>query len=158
MPWDINSQWKPDTTVGSEVLEIFKQKAEDSGAIDQVNQNHQEQNMTIELYVFPPSPQAFKVMAVANHLGVDWTLRPVDLVTREQKSPEFAALNPNVRMPVLKDGDYVLWESNASGQYLASKKPGSGLLPNYERARLDVTRWQFWDLTHWNLQPSCSNM
>jgi glutathione S-transferase len=110
--------------------------------------------MTIELYVFPPSPRAFKVMAVANHLGVDWTLRPVDLVKGEQKSPEFAALNPNMRMPVLKDGDYVLWESNAIGQYLAGKKPGSGLLPNDERARLDVTRWQFWDLAHWD--PACA--
>jgi len=110
--------------------------------------------MSIELYVFPPSPRAFKVMAVANHLGIDWTLHPVDLVKGEQKSPEFAALNPNMRMPVLKDGDYVLWESNAIGQYLASKKPGSGLLPSDERARLDVTRWQFWDLAHWD--PACA--
>jgi hypothetical protein len=34
--------------------------------------------MSIELYVFPPSPRAFKVMAVANHLGLDWTLRMLD--------------------------------------------------------------------------------
>ena len=77
--------------------------------------------MTIELYVFPPSPRAFKVMAVANYLGFDWTLRPIDLIKGEQKSPEFAALNPNMRMPVLKDGNYILWESNAIGQYLGQK-------------------------------------
>ena len=35
--------------------------------------------MTIELYVFPLSPRAFKVMAVANHLGLDTTLHLVDL-------------------------------------------------------------------------------
>ena len=35
--------------------------------------------MTIELYVFPPSPRAFKVMAVANHLGLDYEIRFVDL-------------------------------------------------------------------------------
>jgi glutathione S-transferase len=93
-------------------------------------------------------------MAVANYLGIDWTLRPVDLVKGEHKSREFAALNPNMRMPVLKDGDYVLWESNAISQYLASKKPGSGLLPTDERARIDVTRWQFWDLAHWD--PACA--
>jgi len=110
--------------------------------------------MTIELYVFPPSPRAFKVMAVANHLGIDWTLRIVDLVKGDQRSPEFAALNPNMRMPVLKDGDYVLWESNAIGQYLAGKKAGSGLLPADEKGRLDVTRWQFWDLAHWD--PACA--
>jgi glutathione S-transferase len=59
-----------------------------------------------------------------------------------------------MRMPTLKDGDYVLWESNAISQYLAAKKPESGLMPRDERARLDVTRWQFWDLAHWD--PACA--
>ncbi|MGH6847895.1 MAG: glutathione S-transferase family protein [Methylocella sp.] len=106
--------------------------------------------MTIELYVFPPSPRAFKVMAVANHLGLDWTLRFIDPTKDDLKTPQYAALNPNMRMPTLKDGDYVLWESNAIGQYLASKRPESGLMPKDERGRLDVTRWQFWDLAHWD--------
>jgi glutathione S-transferase len=110
--------------------------------------------MTIELFVFPPSPRAFKVMAVANHLGIDTTLRMVDLVKGEQMSPDFAALNPNMRMPALRDGDYVLWESGAIGQYLAGRKPQSGLLPTGERERLDVTRWQFWDIAHW--EPACA--
>ena len=110
--------------------------------------------MTIELYVFPPSPRAFKVMAVANHLGLDWTLRPVDLVKGEQRAPEYAALNPNMRMPTLKDGDYVLWESGAILQYLAGRKPESGLLPADEMGRLNVTRWQFWDMSHWD--PACA--
>jgi glutathione S-transferase len=108
----------------------------------------------IELYVFPPSPRAFKAMAVANHLGIDTTLRMIDLIKGDQNTPEYAALNPNMRMPTLKDGDYVLWESNAIGQYLAGKKPDSGLFPRDERARLDVTRWQFWDLAHWD--PACA--
>jgi glutathione S-transferase len=110
--------------------------------------------MSIELYVFPPSPRAFKVMAVANHLGLDWTLRMLDLPKGEQNTPQYEALNPNMRMPTLKDGDYVLWESNAICQYLAAKKPESGLLPKDETARLDVTRWQFWDLAHWD--PTCA--
>jgi glutathione S-transferase len=110
--------------------------------------------MTIELYVFPPSPRAFKAMAVANHLGIDWTMHMIDLVKGDQKAAEFTALNPNQRMPVLKDGDYVIWESNAIGQYLAGRKPERGLLPSDERGRLDVTRWQFWDLAHWD--PACA--
>jgi glutathione S-transferase len=109
--------------------------------------------MTIELYVFPPSPRSFKVMAVANHLGLDWTPQFIDLTKGEQKTPQYAALNPNMRAPTLKDGDYVLWESNAIGQYLASKWPESGVMPKDERGRLDVTRWQFWDLAHW--EPAC---
>jgi glutathione S-transferase len=106
--------------------------------------------MSLELYVFPPSPRAFKVMAVANFLDLRPTIRLVDLVKGDQRTVEFATLNPNMRMPVLKDGDYVLWESNAIEQYLAAKKPASGLFPPDERARLDVMRWQFWDLAHWD--------
>ena len=108
----------------------------------------------IELYVFPPSPRAFKVMAVATYLGIEPTLHTLDLIKGDQKSLEYAALNPNMRMPTLKDGDYVLWESNAIMQYLASKRPESGLLPSDEKGRLDVTRWQFWDLAHWD--PTCA--
>ncbi len=50
--------------------------------------------MTIELYVFPPSPRAFKVMAVANHLGIDTTLRMVGdgLLKGDQKAADFAAM------------------------------------------------------------------
>jgi glutathione S-transferase len=110
--------------------------------------------MTIELYVFPPSPRAFKVMSVANHLGIDYAVRIVDFRKGDQRTPEYAALNPNMKMPTLKEGDYVLWESNAITQYLALKRPESGLLPTDERARLDVTRWQFWDLAHWD--PACA--
>ena len=93
--------------------------------------------MSIELYVFPPSPRAFKVMAAANHLGIDYKLHMVDLRKGEQKSPQYAALNPNMRMPTLKDGDFVLWESNAILQYLAGARPQSGLLPAEERARFE---------------------
>src|SRR5215468_5509496 len=107
-----------------------------------------------ELYVFPPSPRAFKVMALANYLGIEPNLHMIDLIKGEQKSPQYAALNPNMRMPTLKDGDYVLWESNAILQYLAAKRPESGLLPADGKGRLDVTRWQFWDLAHWD--PTCA--
>jgi glutathione S-transferase len=106
--------------------------------------------MSIEIFAFPPSPRAFKAIALANHLGLDVMVRPLDFSKGEHKTPEYAALNPNMMMPTLRDGDYVLWEANAIMQYLAGRKPQSGLLPTDERGRLDVTRWQFWDLAHWD--------
>ncbi|HUI94342.1 MAG TPA: glutathione S-transferase family protein [Xanthobacteraceae bacterium] len=106
--------------------------------------------MSIEIFAVPPSPRAFKVIALANHLGIDIAIRRLDFFKGEHKTPEYAALNPNMLMPTLRDGDYVLWEANAIMQYLAGKKPESGLLPREERGRLDVTRWQFWDLAHWD--------
>jgi glutathione S-transferase len=108
----------------------------------------------INLHVFPPSPRAFKVLAVATHLGLEHNVRLVDLTKGEQDTPEFLALNPNGRMPVLEEDGFVLWESNAILQYLAAKKPESGLLPTDARGRADVTRWQCWDLAHWD--PACS--
>ncbi len=110
----------------------------------------------LNLYVFPPSPRAFKVIALATHLGLDFEKRMVDLTKGEQRRPEFTALNPNQRMPVLEEDGFVLWESNAILQYLADKKPASGLLPTDTRARADVTRWQCWDLANWD--PACAVM
>jgi glutathione S-transferase len=106
--------------------------------------------MSIELYAMPASPRAFKAIAVAHHLGIEFTLHAINMLKGDHKTPEYTALNPNQMMPTLKDGDYLLWESNAIMQYLAGRKPQSGLLPTDERGRLDVTRWQFWDLAHWD--------
>ena len=108
----------------------------------------------MKLHVFPPSPRAVKVMALANHLGLDCELAIVDLFAGGNTTPEFTALNPNRKMPVLEDGDFVLWESNAILQYLASKRPESGLLPDDPRRRADVARWMFWDSSHWD--PTCA--
>ena len=104
----------------------------------------------IKLHVAPPSPRAFKVLAVARHLELDFELSPVDLLNGEHLRPEFAALNPNKKMPVLEDDGFVLWESNAITQYLASKKAERGLLPADGQPRADVCRWQFWESAHWD--------
>jgi len=110
----------------------------------------------MKLHVAPPSPRAFKVLAVARYLGVDFDLCPVDLLNGANFRPEFVALNPNKKMPVLEDDGFVLWESDAIIQYLASKKPEGGLLPADRRDRADVARWQFWQNAHWD--PACSTL
>lgn len=104
----------------------------------------------MKLHVFPPSPRSFKVLALAEHLGLEYQVRMVDLTKGDQNRPEFVALNPNKRVPVLEEDGFVLWESNAILQHLAAQKPESGLLPADPRARADVTRWQCWDLAHWD--------
>lgn len=110
--------------------------------------------MSLKLHVFPLSPRAFKVLLVANHLGLEYELSFCDLTKGVQKTDSFTALNPNQKMPALEDGDFQLWESNAIIQYLASKKMQSGLLPAEERARADVARWMFWESTTWD--PACA--
>ena len=106
--------------------------------------------MTIELHVFPPSPRAFKVMATANHLGIDFNLRFLNMLAGAHKEPSYAAINPNMRMPAMTDGDFKLWESNAMCQYLAAQRPDSGLYPTDARGGADVNRWLFWEAAHWD--------
>ena len=98
----------------------------------------------MKLHVFPFSPNARKVLFVVHHLGLDVETPLVDLFKSEQMEPWFLGLNPNHMMPLLQDGDFVLWESNAIMQYLAAQKPGSGLWPSDAKAQADVSRWQCW--------------
>jgi glutathione S-transferase len=106
--------------------------------------------MGLFIHAFPPSPRSFKVLLAANHLGIDYQLKFVDLRAGEQRAPERAHLNINQRMPVLEDGDYLLWESNAILEYLAALRPSAGLLPQDLKARLQVTKWLYWDSAHWD--------
>ncbi len=106
--------------------------------------------MTIKLHVFPQSPRGFKALFAAEQLGVDYEMVFVDFTKQAQRGPGFTALNPNQRMPVLEDGDFVLWESNAIVQYLASLKPESGALPSDLKARMATVKWQFWESAHWD--------
>jgi glutathione S-transferase len=103
----------------------------------------------MKLYGFPPSPNTWKVRAVAAHLGIPLEFALIDLTKGQQRTPDYLALNPTGRTPTLVDGDLVLWESTAIMQYLASQKPNS-LWPDNLRARADIMRWQSWHLQHWS--------
>jgi glutathione S-transferase len=98
----------------------------------------------------PLSPNVRRVRLTAAVLGIELEEKRLDLSRGEQKTAEHLALNPNGSVPTLVDGDFVLTESRAIMQYLASMRPESGLLPRDERARADVTRWQFWDASHFS--------
>ena len=106
--------------------------------------------MHLTVYVNSMSPNVRRVRLTAAVLGIELEERKLDLGRGEQKSRDYLALNPNGAVPTLVDGDFVLTESRAIMQYLASMKPESGLLPRDERARADVTRWQFWDASHFS--------
>jgi glutathione S-transferase len=103
----------------------------------------------MKLYGFPPSPNTWKVRAVAAHLGIPLELEFVDLT--KPRTAGYLAINPTGRTPTLVDGDVTLSESNAIAQYLASRKPSS-LWPDDARARADITRWQCWQLAHWGAE------
>ena len=106
----------------------------------------------MKLYYNPLSPNVRRVRLAAAVLGIELDEKLLDFSKGEHKSADYLALNPNGAVPTLVDGDFVLTESRSIMQYLASKKPESGLLPKDEAARADVTRWQFWDASHFSPQ------
>jgi glutathione S-transferase len=69
---------------------------------------------------------------------------------REDKGAELA-LNPNAMVPVIVDGDLVLWESNTICRYLAGRTDaGAALLPHEPMARAQVELWMDWQATELN--------
>jgi glutathione S-transferase len=107
----------------------------------------------VKLYDFPFSPNCRKVRAVAYELGIALEHERVDLLAGGQRAPAFLARNPNGRVPVLEDGDLILWESTAIIRYLAA---GSPLAPSAPRAAAEVDRWIAWQLAH--LAPAMSKV
>lgn len=103
----------------------------------------------MKLYYHPASGPARRVRLTAAVLGIDLDLRLVDLFSGAQRKPDYLAINPNGKVPTLDDNGFVLWESCAIMQYLASTTPSPDLFPRDPKVRADVARWQCWDLEHW---------
>ncbi len=102
--------------------------------------------------------EAYRFPALAQHLEGARRRRPSRPAARirirrshqgRSHTPDYLALNPTGRTPVLIDGDFKLWESTAIMQYLASQKPNS-LWPDDARTRADIMRWQSWQLAHFS--------
>jgi glutathione S-transferase len=114
----------------------------------------------MRLYDFAFSPNCRKVRAVAYELGIELEFRHIDLLRGESRTPLFMAKNLNGKVPVLEDGDFILWESTAIIAYLATKhaaqakNDGSSLLPSGARERAEVDRWLSWQLAHLSVATS----
>ena len=61
--------------------------------------------------------------------------------------PAYRALNPNVRVPTLRDGDTVVWESHAILRYLAAQYGAGTLWPENPRQRSAADQWVDWTAT-----------
>jgi glutathione S-transferase len=102
------------------------------------------------IYYDTRSTTSRKVMMTIDLLGLPLERRELDLLSGEHKQSWFLDLNPNGTLPMLVEDGFVLWESNAIVQYLASKVPGTLLWPNDARKRADIARWQFWEASAWS--------
>jgi GST-like protein len=95
----------------------------------------------IELYS-AATPNGRKASIMLEEVGLEYHLHAIDIGKQEQKTPEFLAMNPNGRIPVIVDrdnDDFVVFESGAILLYLAEKT--GQLLPKEEKARSRVIQW-----------------
>ena len=99
----------------------------------------------IDLYA-SGTPNVQKIHIMLEELGLPYVTRPVNVYRGEQFTPEFMALNPNSKVPVIVDHDgpngrpYTVFESGAILIYLAEKMK-SPLLPSDTIKRYDVLQW-----------------
>jgi glutathione S-transferase len=76
--------------------------------------------MSNKLYGFK-SPNPVKVRIALEELGLEYDYQHVDLYKKENRRPEFLALNPRGKVPVLRLGGLTICESNASLTYLGER-------------------------------------
>ena len=100
----------------------------------------------MKLYGFGPT-RSLRALWSLKELDADFEFVSVNLLAGEHQRPDFLALNPAGKLPVLIDGDLVLTESAAIVLYLVEKYREKGLLPTDLEARAQVYRWLMFAVT-----------
>ncbi|MGH7337180.1 MAG: glutathione S-transferase family protein, partial [Myxococcota bacterium] len=110
--------------------------------------------MSLVLYDYLPSGNGYKCRLVMKALGMPYELRQMNIVAGATRTPEFLAINPNGKIPVLVvPGRGAIAESHAIISYLSE---GSPLVPAdpYERALM----WQWLCFEQYQLEPGVATV
>jgi glutathione S-transferase len=89
-----------------------------------------------------------KVVLCAQVLGIELPRSDAGLAFGVVDTPDYRAANPNRLVPLLRDGDFTLWESNAIVRYLCARE--GKLYPADLQQRFDAERWMDWQQTTLN--------
>ena len=84
----------------------------------------------ITLYDMPLALNCYKVRLLLSLLGVEYRREPIDLLEGEHKTPEFLAINPFGQLPVLREGEIVLRDSQAILVWIARKYGNDSWMPS----------------------------
>ena len=100
--------------------------------------------MTIQLYCFGESGNAYKAALALQLSGLDWAPVKVDFFGGETRSPDYrTSINPMGEAPVMIDGDVKLTQSGVIQDYVSEK---SGKFGGRDAAeRREILRWGLWD-------------
>ena len=96
--------------------------------------------MSIKLYSYWRSSAAYRVRIALNLKDLDYEIVPVSLAPgeAEHRKDKYRAINPQMLVPFLEDGDIAIGQSMAILEYLEEAYPMQPLLPNYEPVRSRV--------------------
>ncbi|MEO0463878.1 MAG: glutathione binding-like protein [Pseudomonadota bacterium] len=78
-------------------------------------------------FYFWPTPNGHKISIALEEFGLDYTVKPINILKGEQHDPAFIAISPNNRVPAIVDHDgpagapHTVFESGAILLYLAQK-------------------------------------
>jgi len=103
----------------------------------------------IDLY-YAPTPNGWKITIMLEECSLPYRIVPVNLGKGDQFKPEFLAISPNNRMPVIVDDDgpqgekISVFESGAILLYLGEKT--GKFLPSHQIDRIKVLEWLFWQV------------
>ena len=100
--------------------------------------------MIIELYT-AATPNGYKVSIALEELQLKYKVKKIELSKGTQREDWFLRLNPNGRIPVLKHGEEVIFDSGAILYYLAYKY--NKLIPNSEIERIKVIQWLMFQMS-----------
>ena len=78
---------------------------------------------SLEIFWGSGSPNAWRVLLTAELKKIPYESRLLEFSKEDHKKPEFLALNPRGRVPAIRDGDLVLYESLAIMTYLDRRNP-----------------------------------
>ncbi|MBE9140208.1 glutathione S-transferase N-terminal domain-containing protein [Nodosilinea sp. LEGE 07088] len=95
-------------------------------------------------FYFWPTPNGYKPLIFLEEVGLDYRIKPVNIMAGDQFRPEFLKISPNNRMPAIVDGDRTLFESGAILLYLSEKT--KQFLPPKDTARYEVVQWLMWQM------------
>ena len=101
----------------------------------------------IQLYTYQ-TPNGHKASIMLEETGLPYDVHVIDIEAGDQRTPEFLALNPNNKIPVIVDPDQdrTVFESGAILPYLAAR---SGvLLPGSDAERIQVQSWTLFQAAH----------
>lgn len=101
----------------------------------------------IKIWGRTDSSNVQKVLWCCGELGIEFERLDWGGRFGGNKDSDYLAMNPNGLVPTVKDGDFILWESNSIMRYLNAKYGNGRLLPASHEGMANANRWMDWQLS-----------